>query len=96
MIFLEYPTSVKGYKFFDPQRQRIDIANSATFNEFSFQKCSNGDNEPDLIISEDDSNLETEDHQDQKEENSEDAHGDPPMEITFDQDLLPNLDPNLE
>ena len=96
MIFLGYLASVKGYKFFDPQSQRIIIANSAAFNEFSFPKCSNEGNEPDLIIPEDYNNFETEDHQDQEEENSGDAHVDPPMEITFDQDLLPNLDPHLE
>ena len=96
MIFLRYLTGVKGYKFFDPRSRRIVIVSSATFNEFSFPKCSNGEDELDLIISEDDNNLETEDHQDQEEENSEDAHVNPPMDITFAQDLLPNLDPNLE
>ena len=96
MIFLGYPAGVKGYKFFDPKSQRIVIASSATFNKLSFAKCSDRDNEPDLIISEDDNNLETEDHQDQEEENTEDGYGNPPMDITFDQDLLPNLDPNLE
>ena len=96
MIFLGYPAGVKGYKFFDPQSRRIVITSSATFNEFSFPKCSNGDDEPDLIIPEDDNNLETEDHQDQEEENTEDAHGNPRMDITFDQDLLPNLDLNPE
>ena len=96
MIFLGYLMVVKGYKFFDPQSWRMVIANNATFNEFSFSKCSNEDDEPDLIIPEDDNNLETEDHQDQEEKNPEDAHGNPHMDITFAQDLLPNLDPNLE
>ena len=96
MIFLGYSTGVKGYKFFDLQSWRIVIASSTTFNEFSFLKCSNRDDEPDLIIPEDDNDLETEDHQDQEEENPEDTHGNPLMEITSDQDLLPNLDPNLE
>ena len=62
MLFLEYPVGVKGYKFFDPQNQRIVIVSSATFNEFSFSKCSNRDDEPHLIISEDDNDLETKDH----------------------------------
>ena len=96
MIFLEYLAGVKGDKFFDPQSQRIVIASSVTLNEFSFLKCSDGDDEPDLIIPEDDNYLETEDHQDQEEKNPEDAHGNPSMDITFDQDLLPNIDPNLE
>ena len=55
-------------------------------------KLSDGDNEPDLIIPEDDNDLESEDHEDQEEETLEDAHGNLPMDITFDQDLLPNLD----
>ena len=96
MIFLRYSAEVKGYKFFDPQSRRIVIVSSTIFNEFSFLKCSDGEDEPDLIISKDDNNLETEDHQDQEEENSEDTHENPPMDITFDQDLLPNLDPHLE
>ena len=96
MIFLEYLAGIKGYKFFDPQSQRIVIANSATFNEFSFPKCSDGDDEPDLIIPEDDNDLETKDHKDQVEENPEDTYVNPPMDITFDQDLLSDLDPNPE
>ena len=68
MIFLGYPAGVKGYKFFDPESRRIVIASSAIFNEFSFLKCSSRDDKPDLIISEDDDDLETEDHQDQEEE----------------------------
>ena len=96
MIFLRYPTRVKGYKFFDPQGWRIVIISSATFNQFSFAKCSDGDNEPDLTISEDDNDLETKDHQDQKEEHPEDTHGNPLLYVTFDQDLLPNLDSNLK
>ena len=75
---------------------RIVIASSATFNKFSFLKCANEDDKPDLIIPEDDNDLETEDHQDQEEETLEDTHRNPPMDITFDQDLLPHLDPNLE
>ena len=84
MIFLGYPTGVKGYKFFDPQTRRIIIASSATFNEFSFPKCFKEENEPDLIIPEQDNNLETIDHKDQEEENPEDAHGQPPIDITYD------------
>ena len=84
MIFLGYPTGVKGYKFFDPQTRRIIIASSATFNEFSFPRCSKEENEPDLIIPEQDDDLETMDQQDQEEENPEDAQGPPPMDITYD------------
>ena len=84
MIFLGYLTGVKGYKFFDPQTQRIVIASSATFNEFSFSKCSKEENEPDLIIPGQDDDLETTDQQDQEEENPEDALGPPPMDITYD------------
>ena len=62
MIFLGYLTGIKGYKFFDPQSQRMIITSSVTFNEFSFSKYSNGDDEPDLIIPQDDNNLKTEDH----------------------------------
>ena len=64
MIFLRYPAGVKRYNFFDPQSWRIVIVSIATFNEFSFPTCSNGDDEPDLIIQEDDNDLETEYHQD--------------------------------
>ena len=95
MIFLGYLAGVKGYKFFDPQSWRIVIANSAIFNEFSFPKCSNGDDEIGFIILENDNDLKTEDHQDQEEETLEDTCGNPPIDITFDQDLLSNLDPNL-
>ena len=81
MIFLGYPTGVKGYKFFDPQSWRIVITSSATFNEFSFPKCSKRDDEPDLIIPEQDDDLETQDPEDQEEENPEDTQRHPPMDI---------------
>ena len=96
MIFLGYPAGVKGYKFFDPQSWRIVIVSSATFNEFSFSKCSDRDNAPDLIIPEGNDSLGIEDHQDQKEKTPEDTHENPSMNIIFDQDLLPNLDSNPE